>query len=123
MIFNPSDYKNITQSELNLSLISACKKGNLNKVVFLLTSPELIDHANLHCSLDSPFRYANKSKHMDIIRFFIIDMNIEKTDAIKVNLKYHPNHAIEKMFEMRALRCKIAEEIKENTIIYKRVKI
>ncbi len=43
-----NQFKDLTQTELNDQFLNACKDGSLDKVKYLLTSPDLKYHANIH---------------------------------------------------------------------------
>ena len=51
-------YKTLTQKQLNEVFINFCQKGHLEIVKYLLTSPDLKEHANIHANNDSGFRWA-----------------------------------------------------------------
>ena len=48
-------YKKLNQEELNKQFIDGCKNDNLDIVQYLLTSPELTEHADIHAADDLGF--------------------------------------------------------------------
>ena len=53
-------YKTLTQEQLNKVFINSCQKGHLEIVQYLLTSPDLKEHADIHADNDLGFRWACK---------------------------------------------------------------
>ena len=48
-------YNKLNQEELNKQFINACKDGNLEIIKYLLTSPELKEHSNIHTRNDEEY--------------------------------------------------------------------
>ena len=53
-------YKTLTQKQLNEVFIDSCQEGHLEVVKYLLTSPDLKEHADIHADNDLGFRWACK---------------------------------------------------------------
>ena len=51
-------YKTLTPKQLNKVFIDSCENGYLEVVKYLLTSPDLKEHANIHADNDYGFRWA-----------------------------------------------------------------
>ena len=51
-------YKTLTPKQLNEVFIDSCQKGHLEIVKYLLTSPDLKEHADIHADNDYGFRWA-----------------------------------------------------------------
>lgn len=87
---NPEKYKNLDINELNKHFISACIKGKLEIVKYLLTSPELkdngIDFANVHAQDDFAFISACGAGHWEVIKYLIADHRIAMTTNIETYL-------------------------------------
>lgn len=88
----------------------ACSQGYLEVVQYMLTSPDLKVHANIHANeqdyIHTPFVHAMNAANrnqLDIIHYFVFDLNIEKTKYIEEYLKYFPNSYIENLFVVREL--------------------
>ncbi len=64
-------FKNYSQEELNNTFIKACKIGNLSMVRYLLTSPELKQHADIHAIEDSGFQWACEKGHLHIVQYLL----------------------------------------------------
>ena len=120
-------YKKLNQEELNEQFIDACKNDDLEVIKFLLTSPELKEHADIHAKSDSGFIWACKNGYLEVIKCLIIDMNIEKTNYIEKYLTENKDNktvkqAIE-LFNTRDLHHQLNENIKDNKEKVKKVKI
>ena len=120
-------YKKLNQEELNDQFIDACENGHLEIVKYLLTSPELTEHANIHAENDSGFSWACDQGHLEVVKYLIIDMNIDKTTYIEKYLNEKTDNknvqqAIE-LFNTRDLHHQLNENIKDNKEKVKKMKI
>ena len=120
-------YKKLNKEELNEQFIDACEQGRLEVVKYLLTSPELTEHADIHARNDEGFIWACRSGHLEVIKYLIIDMNIDKTIQIEKYLNEKKDNktaqqAIE-LFNTRDLHHQLNENIKDNKEKVKKVKI
>ena len=113
-------YKTLTPKQLNKVFIDSCENGYLEVVKYLLTSPDLKEHADIHARSDDGFRSACRNGHLEVIKYLIIDMNIEKTHYIETYLNKNKNkdnenvqQAIE-LFNTRDLHHQLNENIKDN---------
>lgn len=114
--------RNLDQLGLNIGLASACNRGILDEVKILLTYPEFRFHADIHCGQDSPFRNAYFKRHMEVIKFFIFDMNIDRTSLIDAMLANSPNEEVIKMFTNR-LKKELDNELTNNDYQHKKLKV
>ena len=120
-------YKKLNQEQLNKVFINSCYQGHLDVVKYLLTSPELTEHADIHARSDLGFIWACIHRHLEVIKYLIIDMNIEKTTQIEKYLNEakdnkYVQQAIE-LFNTRDLHQKLNENIKDNKEKLKKMKI
>ena len=120
-------YKKLNQEELNKQFINACVQGQLEIIKYLLTSPELTEHADIHSRNDLGFIWACRCGHLEVIKYLIIDMNIDKTIQIEKYLNEKKDNktaqqAIE-LFNTRDLHHQLNENIKDNKEKVKKVKI
>ena len=90
----------------------ACYYGHLPIVKYLLTSPELKKHVDIHLEDDYPFAACLKQKQLEILKYFIFDMNIRRTPNIDLHLALHLTPQVEKWFEMRDLNKNLIQDIK-----------
>ena len=97
----------------------------------MLTSSELKKHANIHAKDDTGFRIACRDGHLEVIKYLIIDMNIDKTNYIEKYLNKNKNknkdnenvqQAIE-LFNTIDLHHQLNENIKDNKEKVKKTKI
>lgn len=116
-------YKDLNQEDLNNQFVLCCSSGDLNAAKYLLTSSDLKEKADLHNNDDWSFLWAYKNEHLEILRFLIFDMNIEKTNNIKKFLRNEPNKDVEKMFELRELKEQLNIELKFDATNHKKMKI
>ncbi len=120
-------YKKYNKQQLNDEFISACRNGNLEIIKYLLTSPDLKEHADIHAENDLGFRNACRDGHLEVVKWLIIDMNIDKTTYIEKNLNENKDNktvqqAIE-LFNTRDLHHQLNENIKDNKEKVKKMKI
>ena len=98
-------YKTLTQEQLNEVFIDSCEKGHLEVVKYLLTSPNLKEHADIHADNDSGFRWACSDGQLEVVKFLILDMSIEKTKHIEDYLnKNQDNKCVKEAIELFKIR-------------------
>ena len=98
-------YKTLTQKQLNKVFIDSCQKGHLEIVKYLLTSPDLKEHANIHANNDYGFRLACANGHLELVKYLILDMSIEKTKHIEDYLnKNQDNKCVKEAIELFKIR-------------------
>jgi hypothetical protein len=93
------------------SLLISCQYGHLEIVKYLTSSPDLKEHVNIHTNKDRPLFLAYEKGFLDIVKYFIFDLNIEKSEFIKNNLKKQPIEEIENWFELRELKQELQSEL------------
>ena len=120
-------YKKLNQEELNEQFIDACKNDDLEVIKFLLTSPELKEHVDIHAKDNDGFRSACDQGRLEVVQYLIIDMNIDKTTHIEKYLNENKDNKTVKqaikMLNNRDLYQKLNENIKDNKEKVKKVKI
>lgn len=104
----------------------ACSNKHKPIIEYLLYSSELKKHANIHHNKDEVFRNACVND-LDMVHYFIFDLNIKKTDKIETFLKHlkinPPDRAkvIMDMFEKReliqSLQVELTNELTEKSSI------
>ena len=97
-------YKTLTQEQLNEVFINSCQKGHLEIVKYLLTSPDLKEHADIHADNDYGFIWACAYGQLEIVKFLILDMSIEKTKYIKHYLKENQDNNVKEAIELFKIR-------------------
>jgi hypothetical protein len=107
----------------NKAFKQAVINGHLNIIQYVLTSPELSENANIHIDNDVGFENALQLKHLDILKYFIFDLNIEKTPYIIESLSRYPNETVNKYFEMRDLNLDLNADLDSNAALIKKTKI
>jgi ankyrin repeat protein len=61
--------KKYDQDEINVAFQSACLNGDLGRVEYLCTSPQLKFHAEIHCDKEMGLRAACMNGHLSIVEF------------------------------------------------------
>ncbi len=63
--------QNYNQEQLNEVLLEACKNGDLEMVRYVLTSPELTIHADIHADKDYAFQWACHNGHLEVVKYLL----------------------------------------------------
>lgn len=84
-----AEYKDLEQTELNKSLLLACKYGWIDKVQYLLTSSELSNHADINTKYINthsyPSIFAAKEGHLDIVKYLLESSDLKVKLDVKTN--------------------------------------
>ena len=81
-------YKTLTPKQLNKVFIDSCENGYLEVVKYLLTSPELKEHADIHANNDSGFRLACEKGHLEIVKYLLTSADLIQHANIHANNDY-----------------------------------
>jgi ankyrin repeat protein len=73
-----SKYKYSSPEKLSSAFCSACEKGNLDEVRYLLTSPELKEHADIHHYEDAGLSDACWHGHFDIVKYLLTSPDLKE---------------------------------------------
>lgn len=95
-------------------LQSACAYSDLNTIKFIFNYPEFKDKINIHVKDDILLETLIIDNRIDVIKYFIFDLNIEKTEDIKKLLRTTTTNEVEKMFQARELKGELKTELKSN---------
>jgi ankyrin repeat protein len=71
-----------TKKQINESLLDACIDGDLDKVKFLLTSPELRHNADIHYKEDKPLHQACEHNQLHIIQYLLSSPELKEHSDI-----------------------------------------
>jgi len=82
------------------ALANACSKEHLDVVKYLMESKDIKENAKFNISI---FKMLVNHKQSDMLQYFIIDLNIEKTEEIEKYLLESPNKEVETLFKARDL--------------------
>ena len=73
-------YQDMNQDELNQELLNACIQGQLDIIQYLLTSPELQEHLDIHYQ-DNSYRnaliWACYQGHLDIVQYLLTSPDLQ----------------------------------------------
>jgi len=64
-------FNTLNQDEVNIALYYACKKGNLDEVNYLLTSPDLTYHSDIHYENDEALHTSYFYGHLEITKYLL----------------------------------------------------
>lgn len=105
-------------------LCYACVRGSVESLSYLFSKPELKKHLDIHCEQDLPFKHICGSWNLDAIKYFIFDLNINKTDCITkfLDKDYNPDdkfansyiHQAQEWFKLRQFNNSLEKELNEN---------
>lgn len=119
---NPNDRPSIENGQ-NRAFKQAVINNQLNIVQYVLTSPELEKHADIHIDNDVGFDTASQFKYLDILEYFIFDLNIKKTAYIEESLTRYPDKVVSNYFEMRDLNSDLNKKLDSNIKSVKKSKV
>jgi len=71
-----------TKRQLNDSFIDACEHGDLDKVKFLLNSPQLKKHADIQYEKNSGLHEAAKNGHLHIVQYLLTSPELKEHSDI-----------------------------------------
>ena len=120
---NKQKYQQMVQYQLSNELIYACLLGDLEIVGYLLTSPDLKDHADIHFNNDCALASACTYGHVEIIKYLIFDYQIEKTKDIENYLVENEKEEILNLFEKREFEEKLQNELRDVNIASNKIKL
>lgn len=106
------------EAENSYILNEACVQNHLSMVKYLFEEPKIIYYKDKIKDLEHAFEIATKKKHLDILKFFIFDLNIPQNDTIKQYLRYLPieeRDVIHKCFEIREVNQSLTNELTTNS--------
>jgi len=129
-----SRFKNATQKQLDECFIDACTFQRFDEIKYLLTSPELKIHADVHTLEDIGFAHLSGDKPggKEIIEYLIFEYNIEKTPFIEEILGFEDylsqkvkdlSQEYKKMFEARDLKNSLTNELEDKNNTNKKAKL
>jgi ankyrin repeat protein len=78
-------YKDLSRKVLNLRFTLLCLSGNLEEVSYILTSPDLKVHADIHTRGDQGLIYAFDGKHYDLVKYLLSSTNLKEHADINVS--------------------------------------
>ena len=80
MIINEKklELKKMDQENLSSELINACYDGNLELVKYVLTSPELKVHSDIHAQNDDAFIWSCSKGHLAIVQYLLISPELKE---------------------------------------------
>ena len=71
-------YKTLTPKQLNEVFIDSCEKGHLEIVKYLLTSPDLKEHADIHAKNDYGFRWACEQGYLEVVKYLLTGTDLKE---------------------------------------------
>lgn len=117
----------IISSMLEGIIYGACYENNVDILKYIFKSQELSKHVDIHKDDDSIFRLllikSRKDKPLDVLQYFIFDLNIEETENIKKARSTYKREFVEKMFELRQFNQTLNNDLTINQNKHKQFKI
>lgn len=127
----------LNKKELNEELIESMSSNDIDRVKFLLSSPDLKEHADIHYLRDEVFRMLCINRDLSMLHYLICDLNIERTNKIdehlesyKISYKYSGStdcvafiEYAQDLFDKRELKEQINLELMVNKTVNKKVKL
>ena len=71
-------YKTLTPKQLNKVFIDSCQNGHLEIVKYLLTSPDLKEHADIHADNDVGFRWACENGYLEVVKYLLTSPDLKE---------------------------------------------
>ena len=71
-------YNKLNQEELNDQFIDVCAQGHLEVVKYLLTSPELTEHADMQAENDGGFIWACRYGHLESVKYLLTSLELKE---------------------------------------------
>jgi hypothetical protein len=106
---------------LDEAMLEASHSRKNDIVKYLLSSPELKKHANVHTMKDMIFRTTSVNGNNEILNFIIFDLNIKKTDTIQGCLDREQHSLAFELFRQRDIK-NLQQEINEELSINQKSK-
>lgn len=115
---------NIQQHNLDNGALTntACEYGQIDVIKFL-HKKDILNKDNIHVHSDYHFETALENNQLETIRYFIFDLNINKTEDINQALKNKPNAEVERMFTLRDLNNHLNASLDANQVTNKKPKV
>jgi hypothetical protein len=108
-------------------IYSCCYSNNIEQIKYIFNSPNLAKHVDIHNDRDEIFRtliiQARKDKPLDMLQYFIFDLNIDETEAIKEFRLTYKREVVENMFKLRDLNHNLHQDLSINELNAKKIKI
>ncbi len=84
-------YKNANQDSINISFSRVCSKNNIERIKYLLTSPELSIHADINFK-DDAIKSACYNGNLELVKYFLTSPELKKhanyQSAIRSSIQY-----------------------------------
>ena len=119
-------YQSMNQEQLNQTFNYACSQGELNLIQYLLTSPDLKEHADIHDQNDRGFLWACWQQHSNIIDYLVIEQNMTISEELNQDLKKENNKVsryVLKLIEARDLNNNMNDYLTQKPVKSKKVKL
>lgn len=79
-----SHYKKMNVKHLNNEFIQECISGNIKVIKYLLTSPELKYHADIHIREDDALRLACQYGHLNLVKYLLTSPKLKYNSKIRI---------------------------------------
>ncbi len=76
-------YRSMSQEELNSELLNACDNGDLEIISYVLTSPELNIHANIHYSEGLALFCGINQENLEVVKYLLSSSELKEHASIQ----------------------------------------
>jgi hypothetical protein len=89
----------------------ACRNGQVEPIKYLFEKTDLKNEENFHKFLIEIFELALEYKNLEVMRYFVFDLDMDKNNKINKSLKKHPNKEVENWFELKNMNTDLTNEL------------
>lgn len=112
-----------SKDNLDDAFIWACLQGQLAKIKYLLTSPELKTHADIHTESDHGLMLALRNNHFDIVKYLLASKELTEHANIYNNdlkpFRYACTYSNNEILEYLILDYKVVHSQEVKDYLYK----
>lgn len=72
------EYGHLSKEELSDQLLGFCDIGQLKEVKYVLTSPELKEHADINYLDDAPLKWACYKNRLEVVKYLLTSNELKK---------------------------------------------
>jgi hypothetical protein len=114
------------QSSNSYIIDVACESNYFDIVQYIFDKSKIDNYKDNLNDFEKPFVRSIHKMHLDIVKFFIFDLNMPKTDIIKETIRYLPieiRDDIENCFQIRDVNTQLSDELPINDNFSKNKKL
>jgi hypothetical protein len=120
-------HQNMHKEELTGSFVVACNIGDLDAIKSLLENPDFEKHVDVHFNNDVAFQWILCNNRFEVMKYLILEYQIDKTKKIKEYLTTFRKESIIKeairLFELQELNSSLNKELTTNDNKNRKIKL